>query len=47
MSYTMKLCKRVFEHRQREITMISLNQFGFMCGRLTMEVIFLIRKVIE
>ena len=47
MSHTMKLYERVIEHRLREITRISINQFGFMPGRSTMEAIFLIRKVME
>ena len=47
MSHTMKLWERVMEHRLRAITRVSMNQFGFMPGRSTMEVIFLIRQVME
>ena len=47
MSHTMKLWERVIEHRLRAITRISMNQFGFMPGRSTMEVILLIRQVME
>ena len=43
----MKLWERVIEHRLRAITQVSMNQFGFMPGRLTMEAIFLIRQVME
>jgi hypothetical protein len=43
MSHTMKLWERVIEHRLRRLTTVSKNQFGFMPGRSTMEVIFLIR----
>ena len=31
----------------RAITRVSMNQFGFMPGRSTMEAIFLIRQVME
>jgi hypothetical protein len=47
MSHTMKICGRVIEHLLREITRISMNRFGFMLKRSTMEVIFLIRQVME
>src|SRR5207253_2323950 len=47
MSYMMKLWERVIEHRLRRVTSMTQNQFGFMPGRLTMEVIFLIRQLIE
>ena len=47
MSHTIKLWERVIEHRLREMTHITMNQFGFMPGRLTMEAIFLIRHVME
>jgi hypothetical protein len=43
MSHTMKLWERVIEHRLRKLTTVSTNQFGFIPGRSTMEVIFLIR----
>ena len=44
MSHTMKLWERVIEHRLRAITRVSMNQFGFMPERSTMEAIFLIRS---
>ena len=44
MSHTVKLWERVIEHRLRAITRVSMNQFGFMPGRSTMEAIFLIRS---
>ena len=47
MSHTMKLWERVIEHRLRAIMRISMNQFGFMPERSTMEAIFLIRQVME
>jgi hypothetical protein len=47
MSHTMKLWKRIIEHRLRGVTNVTENQFGFMPGRLTMEVIFLIRQLME
>jgi hypothetical protein len=47
MSHTMKLWERVIEHRLRGMTHITMNQFGFMSGRSTMEAIFLIRHVME
>jgi hypothetical protein len=47
MSHTMKLWERVIEHRLRGTTRISMNQFGFMPGRSTIEAIFLIRQVME
>jgi hypothetical protein len=43
MSHTMKLWERIIEHRLREVTNVTENQFGFMPGRSTMEAIFLIR----
>jgi hypothetical protein len=43
----MKLWERVIEHRLRGMTHITMNQFGFIPGRSTMEAIFLIRKVME
>jgi hypothetical protein len=46
MSHTMKLWDRVIEHHHRGIARISLNQFGFMTRRSTMEDIF-IRLVME
>jgi hypothetical protein len=47
MSHTMKLRKRIIEHRLRGVTNVTKNQFGFMPGRSTMEVIFLIRQLME
>jgi hypothetical protein len=44
-SHTMKLCERVIKHHQREIMRVSMNQFGFMSKRSTMEAIFLARQV--
>jgi hypothetical protein len=43
----MKLWKRVIEHRLRKLTTVSKNQFGFMPERFTMEVIFLIKQLME
>ena len=43
MSHTMSLWERVIEHRLRATMWVSMNQFGFMPGRSTMEAIFLIR----
>jgi Reverse transcriptase (RNA-dependent DNA polymerase) len=47
MSHTMKLWERVIEHRLRKLIIVFKNQFGFMPGRSTMKVIFLIRQFIE
>ncbi len=47
MSYTMKLWERFVEHRLRHDTSISLNQFGFMPGRSTMEAVFIIRSLMK
>jgi hypothetical protein len=47
LSHIIKLWKRVIEHCVRGITRISLNQFGFMPRRSTMEAIFLIRQVMD
>ena len=46
-SHTMKLWERVIEHRLREHAKIAENQFGFMPGRSTMEVIHILRRLIE
>jgi hypothetical protein len=46
-SHTMKLCQRIIEHRLRGVTNVTENQFGFMLGRSTMDVIFLIRQLME
>jgi hypothetical protein len=47
MSHTMKLWERIIEHRLRGVTNVTKNQFGFIPGRSTMEVIFLIRQLME
>jgi hypothetical protein len=47
MSHTMKLWERVIEHCLRKLITVSKNQFGFMLGRSTMEVIFLIRQLMD
>ena len=47
MSHTMKLWERVIEHRLRGMTRVTMNQFGFIPGRSTIEAIFLIRHVME
>jgi Reverse transcriptase (RNA-dependent DNA polymerase) len=43
----MKLWERVIEHRLRKLTTVSKNQFGFMPGRSIMDMIFLIRQLME
>ncbi|XP_070676768.1 probable LRR receptor-like serine/threonine-protein kinase At3g47570 [Malus domestica] len=47
MRHTMKLWERVIEHRLRQETRVSDNQFGFMPGRSTMEAIYLLRRLME
>jgi len=47
MSHTMKLWERVIEHRLRGMMRVTMNQFGFMPERSTIEAIFLIRHVME
>jgi Reverse transcriptase (RNA-dependent DNA polymerase) len=47
MSHTMKLWERVIEHRLRKLTTVSKNQFDFLPGRSNMEVIFLIKQLME
>jgi hypothetical protein len=47
MSHTMKIWGRVIEHLLREVTRISMNQFGFRLRRLTVEAIFLTRQVMK
>jgi hypothetical protein len=42
MSYTIKLLERIIEHYLRGVTKVTENQFSFMLGRSTMEMIFLI-----
>jgi hypothetical protein len=41
------LWERIFEHRLRGVINVTENQFGFIPGRSTMEVIFLIRQLME
>jgi Reverse transcriptase (RNA-dependent DNA polymerase) len=43
----MKLWERVIERRLRKLIIVSKNQFDFMPGRSTMEVIFLIKQLME
>jgi hypothetical protein len=47
MSHTMKLWKRIIEHRLRGVTNVIKNQFSFMPGRSTMEAIFLIKQLMK
>jgi hypothetical protein len=47
MSHTIKLWERIIEHRLRRVTNVTENQFGFMPERSTMEMIFLIRQLME
>jgi hypothetical protein len=47
MSHTMKLWEMIIEHRLRGVTDVTKNQFCFMPGRSTMEVIFLIRQFMD
>jgi hypothetical protein len=47
MSHTIELWERVIKHRLRRLTTVSKNQFDFMSGRSIMEVIFLIRQLME
>jgi hypothetical protein len=47
MSYTMKLCERIIEHRLRGFTNVTKKQFSFMPGRSTIETIFLIRQLMK
>jgi hypothetical protein len=47
MSHTMKLWERIIGHHLRGVTNVTENQFGFMLGRSTMEVIFLISQLME
>ncbi|XP_074327662.1 uncharacterized protein LOC141665577 [Apium graveolens] len=47
LSHTMKLWKRVIETRLRSKVEVSENQFGFMSGRSTLEVIHLLRQLME
>jgi len=43
----MKLWERIIEDRLRKEVSISENQFGFIPGRLTTEVIHLIRRLMD
>jgi hypothetical protein len=47
MSHTMKLRERIIEHRLREVTNVTENQFDFMPGRSTMDAIFMISQLME
>ena len=47
MCHTMKHWERVIEQRLRHEITISENQLGFMLGRSTMEVIYLLRRLME
>ncbi|GJW02906.1 retrovirus-related pol polyprotein LINE-1 [Tanacetum coccineum] len=47
LSHTMKLWERVIERRVRRETEVLENQFGFMPGRSSMEVIHIIRTLME
>jgi hypothetical protein len=37
----------IIEHRLKGVTNVTENQFGFMLGRSTLEVIFLIRQLMD
>jgi hypothetical protein len=47
MSHTMKLWERIIEHRLRGVTNVIKSQFGFIPGRSTIEMIFLIRQLMK
>jgi hypothetical protein len=47
MSLTMKLWERIIEYRLRGVTNITENQFRFMSGTSTMEMIILIRQLMK
>ena len=47
MGHTMKLWEKVIEHRFRLVTTISDNLFGVVPEKLTMEAIYLLRRLIE
>jgi hypothetical protein len=47
MCHTMKLWEMIIEHRLRRVTNVTENQFGFMSGRSTIEMIFLIRQLMK
>lgn len=46
LSHTMKMWERIIEIRLRKLLSVSENQFGFISGRLTIEVIHLLRRLI-
>lgn len=47
MNHTLNLLERVVEMRLRKNTQAIENYFGFMFGRSTIEVIYLLRSVME
>lgn len=47
LSHIMKVWKRVVEMRVSRDMSITKNQFGFMPGRSTIEVIHLVRRLVE
>jgi hypothetical protein len=47
MSHIKKLWEMIIEQYLRGVTNITENQFGFMLGRSTMEVIFFIMQFME
>nr|GEZ71773.1 retrovirus-related Pol polyprotein LINE-1 [Tanacetum cinerariifolium]GEZ71789.1 retrovirus-related Pol polyprotein LINE-1 [Tanacetum cinerariifolium] len=47
LTQTIKHCERVIERRLRSETRASENEFGFMPGRSTTEVIYLLRNLME
>ncbi|KAJ0911461.1 putative cucumisin [Helianthus annuus] len=47
LSHTMKLWERVIETRIRRETQVTVNQLGFMSGRLTTEAIHVLRRLVE
>lgn len=46
MGHTMKLSERVIKRGLRKVTQVTDNQFDFMSGRSTKEVIYLVQHVI-
>lgn len=47
MSHTLKLWERVLDSRLRDVVNISVEQFGFMKGRGTVDAIFALRQLLE
>ena len=47
MSHTMKIYERILERRVRGETLVGDEQFGFMPGRSTTDVIFGLRQLLE